>query len=123
MTVADQTLKKGLSTSEKLKIIIILAVPAVIENFFQTMLGFADTFFVAQIGLDEVSAVGVTNAILAIYFAIFMAIGVGVNVLMANATGAGDYERASKVAQQGVILTAILGGLTGMLTLIFAEPL
>lgn len=123
MTVADQTLKKGLSTSEKLKIIIILAVPAVIENFFQTMLGFADTFFVAQIGLDEVSAVGVTNAILAIYFAIFMAIGVGVNVLMANATGAGDYERASKVAQQGVILTTILGGLTGMLTLIFAEPL
>src|SRR5690625_526080 len=92
MTVADQTLKKGLSISEKLKIIIVLAVPAVIENFFQTMLGFADTFFVAQIGLDEVSAVGVTNAILAIYFAIFMAIGVGVNVLMANATGAGDYE-------------------------------
>lgn len=123
MSVADQTLKKGLSTSEKLKIIIILAVPAVIENFFQTMLGFADTFFVAQIGLDEVSAVGVTNAILAIYFAIFMAIGVGVNVLMANATGAGDYERASKVAQQGVILTTIVGGLTGMLTLIFAEPL
>ncbi|CEI83002.1 MATE family efflux transporter [Oceanobacillus oncorhynchi subsp. incaldanensis] len=123
MNVADQTLKKGLSTNDKIKIIIILAVPAVIENFFQTMLGFADTFFVAQIGLDEVSAVGVTNAILAIYFAIFMAIGVGVNVLMANATGAGDYERASKVAQQGVILTTIVGGLTGMLTLIFAEPL
>ena len=123
MTVADQTLKKGLSISEKLKIIIVLAVPAVIENFFQTMLGFADTFFVAQIGLDEVSAVGVTNAILAIYFAIFMAIGVGVNVLMANATGAGDYERASKVAQQGVILASIVGILTGVLTLIFAEPL
>ncbi|WP_040980540.1 MULTISPECIES: MATE family efflux transporter [Oceanobacillus] len=123
MSVADQTLKKGLSTSEKLKVIIILAVPAVIENFFQTMLGFADTFFVAQIGLDEVSAVGVTNAILAIYFAIFMAIGVGVNVLMANATGANDYERASKVAQQGVILASIIGVLTGLLTLIFAEPL
>ncbi len=45
MNVSDQALHRGLSTKEKIKIIIILAFPAVIENFFQTMLGFADTFF------------------------------------------------------------------------------
>ncbi|WP_375533592.1 MATE family efflux transporter [Alteribacillus sp. HJP-4] len=123
MTVSDQTLAQGLSTKEKIKIIIVLAVPAVIENFFQTMLGFADTFFVAQIGLEEVSAIGVTNAVLAIYFAIFMAVGVGVNVLMVNAAGAGNYKRASKVAQQGIILASFIGLFTGLVTFIFAEPL
>lgn len=123
MNVSDQALHRGLSTKEKIKIIIILAFPAVIENFFQTMLGFADTFFVSQIGLEEVSAVGVTNAILAIYFAIFMAIGVGVNVLMANATGANNHEKASKIAQQGIVLASLIGLFMGGVTLIFAEPL
>ncbi|WP_368502846.1 MATE family efflux transporter (plasmid) [Alkalihalophilus sp. As8PL] len=112
-----------MSTKDRLKVVIVLALPAVIENFFQTMLGFVDTFFVAQLGLVEVSAVGVTNAILAIYFAIFMAVGVGVNVLMANAIGAGKPKRASHIAQQSLILATILGALTGVVTLIFAEPL
>ncbi len=98
--LSDQTIQKQLSLRAKIKIILVLALPAVVENFFQTMLGFADTFFVAQIGLEEVSAVGVTNAILAIYFALFMAIGVGVNVLMVNALGEQDEKRASKIAQQ-----------------------
>lgn len=123
VSVSDQTLQKKLSTKEKVKLITWLAIPAVIENFFQTVLGFVDTFFVAQIGLVEVSAVGVTNAILAIYFAIFMAIGVGVNVLMANAMGADKPKRASHIAQQAIILASILGALTGVLTLIFAESL
>lgn len=123
MAVSDQTLRPGLNTKEKMKIIFVLALPAVIENFFQTMLGFADTFFVSKIGLEEVSAVGVTNAILAIYFAVFMAIGVGVNVLIANAVGEGRYDRASKVAQQGIILAALVGLLTGLITLLFAEVL
>ncbi|GAF11591.1 Na+-driven multidrug efflux pump [Bacillus sp. JCM 19046] len=121
--LSDQTIQKQLSLRAKIKIILVLALPAVVENFFQTMLGFADTFFVTQIGLEEVSAVGVTNAILAIYFALFMAIGVGVNVLMVNALGEQDEKRASKIAQQGIILAALVGSLTGVVTLLFAEPL
>lgn len=95
--------------------------PAVIENFFQTLLGFVDTLFVAQVGLEEVTAVGVTNAILAIYFAVFMAIGVGVNVLMANARGEGNDRRASKIAQQGMIQAVIVGLFLGFITLFFLQ--
>ncbi|EZH65609.1 multidrug transporter MatE [Bacillaceae bacterium JMAK1] len=123
MSIADRTLQEGLRTSEKIKIILVLAMPAVIENFFQTLLGFVDTLFVAQVGLEEVTAVGVTNAILAIYFAVFMAIGVGVNVLMANARGEGNDRRATKIAQQGIIQAIIVGLFLGVITLFFAENL
>ncbi|MGG6447394.1 MATE family efflux transporter [Pseudobacillus badius] len=123
MSVSDQTITKTLSVKEKMKVITILAFPAVIENFFQTALGFVDTFFVAHLGLIEVSAVGLTNAILAIYFAIFMAVGVGVNVLMANSIGAGKPERAAHIAQQSIILASIIGIITGIVTLLFAENL
>ena len=107
----------------RLKIITVLAVPAVIENFFQTILGFVDTYFVSKIGLAEVSAVGVTNAVLAIYFALFMAIGVAANVRIANFLGANLPEKARHISQQSIVLAAIFGILTGILTLIFAEPL
>lgn len=107
----------------RLKIITVLAIPAVIENFFQTILGFVDTYFVSKIGLAEVSAVGVTNAVLAIYFALFMAIGVAANVRIANFLGANLPEKARHISQQSIVLAAIFGILTGIITLIFAEPL
>ncbi|WP_227396111.1 MATE family efflux transporter [Jeotgalibacillus aurantiacus] len=118
-----QVLDVASSRKDKIKVILLLAIPAVAENFFQTVLGFVDTLFVSQIGLAEVSAVGVTNAILAIYFAVFMAVGVAVNVYVANNLGAGKVERARHIAQQAVILSVLLGVLFGLVTLFFAEPL
>ncbi|MGG5254028.1 MATE family efflux transporter [Neobacillus sp. SM06] len=107
----------------RLKLIAFLAIPAVIENFFQTILGFVDTFFVSKIGLAEVSAVGVTNALLAIYFALFMAIGVAANVRIANFLGANLPEKARHISQQAIILAVLFGLFTGVVTLFFAEPL
>lgn len=60
------------SRNQKIKVILALAVPAMIENFLQTVVGFVDTLFVSKIGLNEVAAVGVTNAIIAVYIAVFV---------------------------------------------------
>jgi len=107
----------------KIKIILVLAMPAVVENFFQTIIGFVDTYFVSKIGLTEVSAVGVSNAVLAIYFALFMAIGVAANVRISNYLGAKQPEKARHIAQQSIILAILFGIATGIITLFFAEPL
>lgn len=111
------------NTKEKIKIILVLAMPAVIENFFQTILGFIDTYFVSKIGLAEVSAIGVTNAVLAIYFALFMAIGVAANVRISNFLGANKPEKARHISQQSIILAILFGVATGIITLFFAGPL
>lgn len=119
----NSSINRPEETKDKIKLILLLAIPAVAENFFQTVLGFVDTLFVSRIGLAEVSAVGVTNAILAVYFAVFMAIGVAVNVFVANNLGAGKVERARHIAQQAVILSVLLGILFGIITLFFADRL
>ncbi|AND43037.1 MULTISPECIES: MATE family efflux transporter [Cytobacillus] len=121
--VVDAKLKNVQSNKDRLKIITVLAIPAVIENFFQTILGFVDTYFVSKIGLAEVSAVGVTNAVLAIYIALFMAIGVAANVRIANFLGANLPEKARHISQQSVVIAILFGLLTGVITLFFAEPL
>src|SRR5699024_357487 len=107
----------------KIKIILVLAMPAVVENFFQTIIGFVDTYFVSKIGLAEVSAVGVSNAVLAIYFALFMAIGVAANVRISNFLGAKQPEKARHIAQQSIILAILFGLATGIITVFFAGSL
>jgi putative MATE family efflux protein len=111
------------TSSQKLKIILALAIPAVIENLLQTLVGFVDTMFVAKLGINEVAAVGVVNAILAVYIAIFMALGIGTSSLIARNIGAGDMDKAKKVAKESTWVAIIAGIIFGLITLFFAEPL
>ncbi|MGK9250271.1 MATE family efflux transporter [Paenibacillus humicus] len=94
-----------------------------IENILQTVVGFVDTLFVSKIGLDEVAAVGVTNAIVAVYIAVFMSLGIGTASLIARSVGAGQMEHAKAIARQSAFISAILGIAFGVITLLFAEPL
>ena len=108
---------------QKIKIILALAIPAMIENLLQTIVGFVDTLFVAKLGLAEIAAVGVTNAIVAVYLAIFMAMGIGTASLIARSIGAGELDKAKAIARQSTLISAVLGVILGLLTLFFAEPL
>jgi putative MATE family efflux protein len=120
MGESDEQIK---TTKQKLSIIIALAVPAMIENILQTIVGFVDTLFVAKLGLNEVTAVGVANAVLAVYMAIFMAIGVGTSSLIARSIGAGDITKAKLIARQSTIISGMIGLLFGLISLFFSEPL
>lgn len=103
--------------------ILVLAIPAMIENILQTVVGFVDILFVAKLGLVEVTAVGIANAVLAIYMAVFMAVGVGSSSLIARSIGAGEVDKAKALAKQSTILAIILGIIFGIITLFFSDVL
>lgn len=107
---------KDASNREKIKIILSLGLPAMIENLLQTIVGFVDTLFVSKLGLNEVTAVGVTNAILAVYLAVFLAMGIGTSSLIAKSVGAGDLDKAKAIARQSSFISAILGIIFGVIT-------
>jgi Na+-driven multidrug efflux pump len=70
-----------------------------------------------------VTAVGITQRILEVYFAVFMAIGVGSTALIARHIGANQIQRARQVAKQSVLLASWVGIAFRMATLFFAEPI
>ncbi len=113
----------GTNRKQKVKVVLALAVPTVIENFLLTIVGFVDTFFVAQIGLHEVAAVGMTNAIIAIYIAVFLAMGIGTSSLIARFMGAGEVAKAKAIARQSTWIAVAIGLVFGLITFFFAEPL
>lgn len=112
-----------MNRKEKIKVILKLAVPTMIENFLLTMVGFVDTLFVSKIGLHEVTAVGMVNAIIAVYIAVFTAIGIGTSSLIARSVGAGEIGKAKVIAKQSTWVSAAAGLLIGTITLVFAKPL
>ncbi|HEM5083569.1 TPA: hypothetical protein U1218_001623 [Streptococcus suis] len=103
--------------------IIRLALPATVENIFQTLVGFVDTLLIAQLGLVEVTAVGLANTILNVYLAVYMALGVGATALIARSIGAGDRESVTFHVRQALVLSVGVGLLFGLLSLIFGRQM
>lgn len=100
------------------KEIIRLALPATVENIFQTLVGFVDTLLIAQLGLVAVTAVGLANAILNVYLAVFLAIGVGGTALIARSLGADQIEKARRYAGQVQEVSIVAGILFGLLSIL-----
>lgn len=119
----DNPLSQDSSICRKARLVFTLAWPAIVENALQTLVGFVDTLFVSKLGLVAVSAVGITQTILQVYFAVFMAIGVGSTALIAKAIGTNDIQEAQKIAKQSVLLSSWIGILFGIITLVLAEPI
>ena len=68
------------STKEILK----FALPAVIENFLQMLMGLSDTFLVTRLGLAAVAGVSLANNIITVYQAIFIALGTILSSVLAR---------------------------------------
>ncbi|SHF43015.1 putative efflux protein, MATE family [Seinonella peptonophila] len=114
---------QNLSFRRKIWIVLLLAWPAIVENVLQTLVGFVDTYFISKLGLVEVSAVGITQTILMVYFAVFMSVGVGSTALIARYIGANNVQKAKRVATQSIWMSIWVGLLFGIGTLIFAEQI
>lgn len=116
-------LELKVETKEYVRKIIDLAVPATIENILQTMVGFIDTLMIARLGLVAVTAVGLANNILAVYLAIFIALGVGTSSLISRYLGADKKNSAKGIAKQSTVLALMSGLSIGLITLLFGRQL
>ncbi len=85
-----------------------LALPIIGENLLQTMVGVVDTLFVAALGAAALAGVGVALEVVFFAIAILSSISIGGTVLVSQAIGARNTERANQLARQTVIWGVIL---------------
>jgi multidrug resistance protein, MATE family len=100
-----------------------LAWPVIGENFLETLLGIVDTILVA--GLGAVAIAGVGSALQVMFFLIsaLSALAVGSAVLVAQAIGAGDTVRASRLGRQSLIWSVLFSIPLTALGFILSEPI
>ncbi|WBW96779.1 MATE family efflux transporter [Oceanirhabdus sp. W0125-5] len=106
-----------------MKSIIVLAIPAIIENILQFFIGVVDMYYVGGLGKEAVSGVGISNLIMNIYLSFFIAIGVGTTAIVSRYIGEGDRDSAKKSIVQSLITTSIIGIIFGVISFIFAYPI
>lgn len=100
-----------------------LAAPISLEYLLQTGVSAVNTLLVSRLGDDALAGVGIATPITFFLIALFSAISIGATVLVSNAIGAKNPDRASQLARQALswgMLLAIPLAISGYLLAGFA---
>lgn len=90
----------------------------VLEMVLESVFALTDVFFVGRLGANAVAAVGLTESMLALVYAVAMGLSVGVTAMTARRIGEGNAEGATEIAVQGILVgvaVATVLGITGAL--------
>lgn len=102
--------------------VLVLALPMLGEQFFNSLVGLVDTLLAGQISKEAVAAVG-TAAYMSWFVTLgFTLVGVGAAAVVSRSIGAGDRATAATALNQSLVLAAVLGVLMSGLAYASAAP-
>ncbi len=84
--------------------IVILAIPMILEMWMEGIFALVDIFFVAKLGEDAVTIVGLTEAMLALVYAVGIGVSVGATASVARRYGEKDFDGAARAAVHVIYL-------------------
>ena len=103
--------------------ILLLAVPMVLEVSLESIFAVADIFWVSHLGPDAVAAVGLTESLLTVIYALAMGLGIGATALVARRIGEKNPDGAARAAAQALMLALIVSVVLGAAGVLLAPRL
>lgn len=103
--------------------ILLLSIPMVLEMAMESVFAVVDIFFVSQLGAEAIAAVGLTESLLTIVYAIAIGLSMATTALVARRTGEKETENAAISAVQAIIVGLIVSLPIAVIGLFYSEAL
>lgn len=103
--------------------VILLAVPMMLEMVMESLFAIVDIFWVAKLGAAAPAAVGLTESLLTLVYALAIGLSIGVTALVARRIGEKEPEAASRAAAQSILLGLGIAVVLGVVGVLNAERL
>ncbi|MDN5294629.1 MAG: hypothetical protein PWP01_139 [Methanosarcinales archaeon] len=109
-------------TGDPKKALVKLSIPMMISNLVFTLYNLADGAWVAGLGADALSAVGIFFPLFMVFISLSMGVGIGASSAISRRIGAGDKRGADNIAMHAIV-TGFAAALILTLTIIRLEHL
>ncbi len=99
-----------------------LAWPVIGENLLETLLGIVDTLLVAGLGTVALAGVGSGLQIMFFVMSALSALSIGSSILVAQAVGARNFQRAGQLARQSLMWSVVFSVPLALAGVALADP-
>lgn len=101
----------------------LLAIPMMLEMAMESVFAVVDIAFVSRLGTDAVAAVGITEALVTVLYAVAIGLGMGLTAMVARRIGEKNPEAAALVTGQSIWIGAVLSIAIGIAGAVYAGDL
>jgi putative MATE family efflux protein len=103
--------------------IMLLAIPMVLEMAMESLFGIVNIFWVSHLGADSIAAVGLTESMLTLVFAVAMGLSMATTAMVARRIGEKDSAGAGVAAVQSIIIGFIVSLPISIIALVYMPTL
>ena len=103
--------------------ILLLSIPMVLEMAMESIFAVVDIFFVAKLGPEAIAAVGLTESMITIVYAIAIGLSMATTAIISRRIGEKDKESAAVAAVQSIFAGLIISLPISLLGIFFAPEL
>ena len=101
----------------------LLAIPMMLEMSMESVFAVVDIAFVSQLGTDAIAAVGITEALVTVLYAVAVGLGMGVTAMVSRRVGAKQADAAASVTGQALWIGALLSIVIGIAGVAYAKEM
>ncbi len=115
---------RDLTEGNILKLLLIVAIPAILTGLLRFSYNFLDMWFLGQYSSEQgIASVGTASLYITYGYAINFLVVTGLGVKLTHSLGRKDEDDFKKYMNVGIVLNTVLSVLTCFIFFIFAEPL